>query len=563
MSNEPVLKAIPDDAPAADAQSGDARLRSEIAEVLATIAQAKAALDDARRRHDEADSLLRDAESRAQLMLGLIASAADAEPPVADAEPPAPVDEAHLRSVEEQAFLDALGLYDAVEVAPDARQFSQEPERVPTVSDVVSQLGRGGTEPAALQADETNAVRMLEAMVEELAAAMPIEPRAERSEPAPLPAAEVESVTEPALTASVQESGQQPPEPIAEQQAADEPELENPEQEPQAIVAEEIAPPDEAPPEAAALPAEAMVEAELAEPEREAAEQEAIQERPEEQLEPPIEATVPAFEQPSDETAAISAPDESQPAPQEPVVAALEQDSTQDEQTAAREPLIPENELLTNFARMTTRPFLPPEIGTAVIFDSTHAPSAAAQSGLAGEAASLGEAETAEAPALGETTATTAAAPAPKAVSAPSVPPDITIETTTTVEPPVEPMISVATPEPVNDIDLDALLFGSPSGSEPPVDAEQAVSPPWPEPPGAAPASPETAMQPAETPQAAWAVDLPVPASARAATARAAETPSSALPVAAASPAPAATRDGDPLAPLRAMSDEEKIALFE
>ena len=42
-------------------------------------------------------------------MLGLIASAADAEPPVADAEPPAPFDEAHLRFAEAtDAFLDSV-----------------------------------------------------------------------------------------------------------------------------------------------------------------------------------------------------------------------------------------------------------------------------------------------------------------------------------------------------------------------------------------------------------------------------------------------------------------------
>jgi len=621
MSNEPALKAIPDDAPAAGPPDAQARLRAEIAEILGTITQAKTALDDARQRHDAAEALLREAQARAQLMLELIVPAAETEPAVAEPEAVAPFDAAHLRSIEEQAFLDALGLYDPVDVAPRA---FQEPEvqateaeapkaqeRVPTVSGVVSQLGRGDPEVVTQEAGEANAVRMLEAMVEELAAAMPVEPRieAEPQEPETLPAAEAVSETVSAVVAdhrsepepeavgtaapvAVDERSEQPPEDIAasefsveplpeatepevqpepalelltelepEPEPEPEPEIEarsapEPEPEPQALSPEQSAPdvatetsePD-------AQRDEAVLEPPVAEPEP-ASVQTLSDEPSSEPQDQPVEVPAAELAPPSDDTPNQTIPDEAQtgsveltvseePGSPEPEIAIPEPAgvANQTEQPAPRQSRIPENELLTSFAQMATRPFLPPEIGTAVIFQTPRQPSASLPSDP----------------------------PPTEARSEPSVPAASTTPDAATADarPPTEPVATRLTPrEFASDVDLDALLFGpaTDTGSDP---APEPVSaPPWPEP---ASEQPSDVQQPERTAaeQPAWAVDLPVPASARAASPRLPDQP--AVPTSAAAPAAAPPasqdaakpRDSDPLAPLRAMSDEEKIALFE
>ena len=232
-----------------------ARLRAELGEMANAIAEIKSAVDAARQRATHIDALLQSLEDRTRRLIALVnppADVADAGTSVATP-PPRPADE--------QAFLDALGTAAGTGAAPQTK-----PDRVPTVSDVVSQLGGVSDEKPPASESEGTSVAMLEAMVERLAAAMPAAPPPAAD--APLP----------------------DPEPPAPEDALLETAL------PEAVV-----------PESAS--------AELA-------------------------STEGAWSEPTAETQAA----------------------------APAEAVMPEVELLSNFARMEAVPYLPPEVGTAVIF---------------------------------------------------------------------------------------------------------------------------------------------------------------------------------------------------
>jgi len=184
------------------------------------------------------------------------------------------------------------------------------------------------------------------------------------------------------------------------------------------------------------------------------------------------------------------------------------------ETSASRDPAaLDDVELLSSFARMEAMPFLLPEVGTAVIFEARIKP------------------EPAE----------TEAAPAqePPAAARTAI-----IHEPLLVMPPADPPDTEAASEP-GEIDLDSLLFETPYAEHDPAAALLEPTSTESEPAAPEPANPAAA---ARSP-AAWSVDLPSPAAA---------------------PKPSPKPDGpapamgaDPLGPLRAMSDEEKIALFE
>lgn len=205
--------------------------------------------------------------------------------------------------------------------------------------------------------------------------------------------------------------------------------------------------------------------------------------------------------------------------------------------SASRDPTVPGVELLSSFARMTAMPFLPPEVGTAVIFEAKAKPEpTVAEAALPDPAP--------------------AAAAEPPAYSEPILimPPLDPTEHVTESEPTVETWQPIETPAQADavpgDVDLDALLFEPPAESEPDPAAFLLEPAPWPThappAPTAEPAS-ESEPEPTTDAQTSWAVELPSPASVSAP-----ERPVFFTGTA-----------QDPLAPLKAMSDEEKIALFE
>ena len=396
MSNEPTFKRLLAQSSAAPAASADAansdaekmlaafermetalhggpdaieRMRVDLGEMAKVIAQIRLAVDA--ELDCDLGALLQDLETRTERLMELVSPAPATGESTLVEEPPA-------RPVDEQAFLDALGVND-----------DPEPDRVPTVSDVVSQLGRapdadaGNTtdiDQAASGRERTTSVAMLEAMVEELAASMPATP-------------------------------------------------------------------------------------------------------------PQSEAT------------------ETKPA----------------EASAPRDPMMPDVELLSSFARMTAMPFLPPEVGTAVIFEAKAKPETTKPETTVAEAAAPDPAP--------------AAAAEPPAFSEPIL-----------IMPPIDPIEAATTQADAipSDVDLDALLFEPPPESEPDPAAFLLEPAPWP-----THAAPDPAAEPmpesTTDPQASWAIELPSPASVSAPE----------RPMFLTSTAP------DPLAPLKAMSDEEKIALFE
>ena len=142
------------------------QIRAEFAEMMQSVAQIRAAVTAIGQRHVEVDGLLEQLEVHAQSMAARLAPLQAAAEPETAAEPVT-----EPRTSEEQAFLDALGAGPIGVVQAEAGQ-------VPTVSGVVSQLGRADPAEAAEPADARGmtTVAMLEAMVEELTAAMPLRP---------------------------------------------------------------------------------------------------------------------------------------------------------------------------------------------------------------------------------------------------------------------------------------------------------------------------------------------------------------------------------------------------
>ena len=195
---------------------------------------------------------------------------------------------------------------------------------------------------------------------------------------------------------------------------------------------------------------------------------------------------------------------------------------------------MPEVELLSSFARMETMPFLPPEVGTAVIFESR-----------------VKSDTTVEALAAASIARRSAGHVREPAAAEPLLAQAILVMPTVDLIEPSEPGTAAGRPEPPawkprrsrqrqkrrpshsrGDSDLDALLFESQFEGDDP--AASLLEPRWPAylPPKVARVN-EPAAPPQQMPAGRPQDRTTVPAVA------------------------------DPLAPLKAMSDEERIALFE
>ena len=201
---------------------------------------------------------------------------------------------------------------------------------------------------------------------------------------------------------------------------------------------------------------------------------------------------------------------------------------------APPEPKIPEVELLSSFARMETMPFLPPEVGTAVIFESRVKSDTTAEGLSAQQAEAERAAETVEPQPAARPEPNVIMPPVdlfeptePETSPQPDTPPEQTLQASAAPAP--ETSAEPPPPKPVADLDLDVLLFNTQFEADDP--AATLLEPAWP------------------------AQDWPAQDVGSAAPASA--------PAAAAQPAAKQPQDADPLAPLKAMSDEEKIALFE
>jgi hypothetical protein len=228
-------------------------------------------------------------------------------------------------------------------------------------------------------------------------------------------------------------------------------------------------------------------------------------------------------------------------------------------ETAAA-PVMPDIELLNSFARMTAMPYLPPEVGTAVIFEAKAKPETTKPETTTPEATTVEAAPPDPPPtAAAEPQADHSVVGEPILVMPPldaveaETEPEPSLETSPPAEtPPEAEAVPLETPpdaEPVpGDVDLDALLFEPPAEPEPDPAAFLLEPAPWPT--HAAPAQtaePSPEPEPEPEPPTSWAVELPSPASVAAAE----------------RPVFLAGTGQDPLAPLKAMSAEEKIALFE
>jgi nicotinate-nucleotide--dimethylbenzimidazole phosphoribosyltransferase len=452
-----------------------------------------------------------------------------------------------------------------------------ELDHVPTVSHVVSQLNRANApssddaaQVAPAATPDAATVSSLGAMVEALAAAMPAEqgnaaPQAREDHasgpqeadtvlPAQLtapagatPEAEVAAPAEPVVpevhtgqpapldAAAESEAAQALAAQPATAEAVAEPEPRPEPEAPADPVAWAPPPADHAaraPDLAIAAPAEAALP-----PEPPAAEIEV----PEARAEPPVppEAAVEreALAAQPATSEAFAAP-EAYPgstAPAEIASTPPAVDPAAPAADPARPPVMPESALLSSFARMEAVPFLPAELGTAVIFQPRPAepePPVEPQAAAAAAAAAWTppEPDPASGPnAAPEPEAPSEAATAPVVATTPAGPVAATSldHASTPVQPPAEASTPAAASDPAaNALDLDGFLFE-----------------PQPEEPGAGPADfllePATRLPPA--PSFIRPSEPPAP-----------ERPK-------AGPPPVTE---DPLAPLKTMSDEEKIALF-
>ena len=448
MSNEPMLQRVTAQSPAAEPRS-DAekmqaallrmkaaarqpeaieRLRAELDEMREVIANVRAALLS----DSDPSALLDDLDARTERAMAAViggtlpaarpAAARPVEEPAAatpaeessraeelspaqnfsPAEAFSPGDEPPALPLDEQALLDALRDDPAAETAqapPQAETAPQaESDRVPTVSEVFSQLGLPHADGPGAQSDSTSAggtttVAMLELMVEELTAAMP-------ARPAPEEIAETTSLPE--------------PEPVPETIAFT---------------------PDE-----------------------------------------PITMTeVSASPEPVAVTEAS--------APQEPTSTAEQEPVSTAETAAPFESKMPEVELLSSFARMETMPFLPPEVGTAVIFESRVKSDTTAE-GLS--------AQHDDPPAATSVEPQPAALPEPKVIMPPvdlfepsepetspqpDTPPEQTLQASA-APPAPEPSAGPPPPEPVAELDLHVLLFETQFEADDP--AATLLEPAWP-----------------------------------------------------------------------------------
>lgn len=331
------------------------RLSRDLAAMARAVAQAKAALQAGAIKPDAAtggkpvgvDALLDELEHRLDTMIeaaggdaAAIAHAATAAAVVSataqpvEAPPPAPLDRSSA----------------AASHAPEPQPPRPEPDHVPTVSDVVSRLGR--TDDAPLPAAEllsaaaalgpgrdVPTVSMLEALVEALTAAPPQD--AEQA-----PAAEEAAPGELSQTA-------------IEAQAATVGQPEAPTPEPFSLTEEHVvapaAPPDSDVPSAG----ERAEPATIAEPEPQFESEDA-----QDVAEPVVTAAAEAI-----------AASDAVPEPAEPEVAPPESAATEPPSA----PVLPDVDLLAHYARLEAFPVLPQEeVGTAVIFRPRQEPQEAA-----------------------------------------------------------------------------------------------------------------------------------------------------------------------------------------
>ncbi len=210
------------EAAARDGRKADPRLQHDLGELATAVGHLRSGLDAKGVLDDELVVLLRDLEIRIELITVLASRDTAAPACVAAAAVPArPSSEPEQRTAEEQALLDALRGHDDAAAPTSA---PEESDHVPTVSEVVSQLGRANDPDAAATSEAVapastgpaTTVAMLEAMVEELAASMPITaasespiaepqdtepspPRAALSEPDVFPLPSVAAATGPSM----------------------------------------------------------------------------------------------------------------------------------------------------------------------------------------------------------------------------------------------------------------------------------------------------------------------------------------------------------------------------
>ncbi len=542
------------------------QLRADFAEMMQSVAQIRAAVTAIGRQHVEVDGLLAQFEARAQSMAARLAPL----PSVTESETPAAIAEtvAEPRPPEEQAFLDAIGTGPIAETKTVTDQ-------VPTVSGVVSQLGRADPAEASEPADASGrtTVAMLEAMVEELTAAMPLRPSPE-DETAESVTAEIvsaEIAATPVAEPEAADTEPTPPDSEAAETAAAEPaafdvgfvEAEPapvaslPEDMPPAPASEAEAAPHEfvATEFGAAVPPEATtIEIETAE-------------RPPSAIEADAATTEPAMldaEAIRDVPAAASSPpaEPQDVAPEEPAAEHIPSQQMQAAPAPEFAPppaaVMPDVDLMSNFARMEAVPYLRSEIGTAVIFEKPKLESLKLESPMPAAEDRAPDVVFVEPP---RREAPAAAAPHESLSAKPGAPFGITTaafeEPILVVPPPDpdepdEPAVARAAPLPPGILqiearaqplepDLDALLFGA-TDADPDPAAFLLDPAPWPQ--HAAAVSERAEIPPA--PQT-----LATSAKAAAPAAAAAQAPNQAAP------------RHDPLAALKAMSEEEKIALFE
>ena len=641
MSNEPTSQRLLAPGPAAEPMSETDRmaaavqrmetavrterhsieqLRAEFAEMMQSVAQIRAAVSAIGQRHVEVDGLLEQLEVHAQSMAArLVPLQAPAEPETA-AEPVT-----EPRTSEEQAFLDALG-------AGPIGVVQVEADQVPTVSGVVSQLGRAdpaeAAEPAATPGITT--VAMLEAMVEELTAAIPLRPPPEaetETAEAAYTAAEVaapeaettlhatpvsenaeaaafESATfdvefvdhEPAPVASLPED--MLPSPVQEGKTATHEFVATEFGVAEATITEPTTPANETA-ETATLEAPAFdVEFVDDDPAPVASLSEDILPAPAAEFAlpqvvatfsvPQAEATEPPTSENERAEPLTSAGETEETAASESATFDIEaiqsgrvavSSSSEDistgeipppEMQAApasefappHAPIMPDVDLMSNFARMEAVPYLRSEIGTAVIFkrakpvaeDPTPDVMCAEPARTEAPAAALpvAEALASEAPTKNGETLPSAPLDNKPPVFEPVLvlpPPDPDEATTSSVAPgdaapAPQAIVPIEAPAQPSEPDLDALLFGFPQDTDPDPAAFLLDPAPWPERASATPPDEERAPQPE-------------------ALATHGDTADQLSAVGQASPATQAAPRHDPLAALKAMSEEEKIALFE
>jgi len=192
------------------------------------------------------------------------------------------------------------------------------------------------------------------------------------------------------------------------------------------------------------------------------------------------------------------------PAPQDPALTAehaiAEQAPVSAAEAAPLESRMPEVELLSNFARMETMPFLPPEVGTAVIFES-RVKSDTTVDTLAAAASPADQPDTFDEPAASEPLLAQAVLVMPTVdLIEPSEPEQPQVAEPPAFEAAAEPPAPRAPAEPQpGDTDLDALLFESQFEGDDP--AAALLEPRWPAylPPKVARAN-EPVLPPQQTP---------------------------------------------------------------